>query len=123
MKRFVATVVAMTALSLSLAACGGGGSSSAAGSSDSSDSSDLPPDYVLVKNSKYTPKTLRVAVGTEVTFDFDDGSLAHNAVAKDKSFDTGLHTDKTVSVTIDKPGEHDYICTLHPAMKGTIIAE
>jgi len=117
MKRFFATVAAV-ALSMTLVACGGG-----SGSGDGGDASDLPPDYVLVKNSKFIPSKLKVAVGAEVSFDFADGSLSHNAVADDKSFDTGLHTEKMVPVKITKAGTYKYICTIHPTMKGEIIAE
>lgn len=118
MKRFFATAAAVVALSMTLGACGGGG-----GSGDGGEAADLPPDYVLVKNSKFIPAKLRVAVGAEVTFDFADGSLSHNAVADDKSFDTGLHTEKRIPVKITKAGTYKYICTIHPTMKGEIIAE
>lgn len=117
MKR-LSVMTAAVAAALFLGACGGGGNGDGG-----EGASDLPPDYVLVKNSKFIPAKLTVAVGTEVTFDFDDGSLSHNAVADDKSFDTGVHTEKAVTVKIDKAGRHKYICTLHPNMKGEITAE
>lgn len=115
MKRFAlfASVLVFVA---AFAACGSG---SGGGASDA----DLPPNYVVVKALKFTPKTLTVAPGDEITFDFDDGSVQHNAVAEDKSFDTGIHTETTVTVTLNKPGRYPYVCTLHPTMKGTIIVE
>ena len=112
-------VFAAALFAVALGACGGGDGDG--GADDAA--ADLPPNYVLAKGNKFIPGTLKVKVGDEVTFDFADGTTAHNAVASDKSFDTGVHTEKTVPVKITKAGEHKYICTLHPTMKGTIIAE
>jgi plastocyanin len=107
--------VVLLGLSLLLAACGSGSGGGGGG--------DQPPNYVLAKGLSFKPKTLTVQPGTEITFDFDDGSNAHNAVAEDKSFDTGLLTETTATVTLDKPGRYPYVCTVHPTMKGTIIVE
>ena len=103
-------------VAITLAACGGG-------SGEGTGASDLPENYIVAKSLKFKPKTLTVQAGEEITFDFDDGSTQHNAVAKDKSFDTGVHTEKTVPVTLTKPGRYEYECTLHPTMTGTIIVE
>ncbi len=119
MKRLGSVLVG---LALVFAACGGGGGDGASGDGGSG-ASDLPPNYVLAKGLKFRPDKLTVKVGDEVTFDFDDGSTAHNAVADDKSFDTGVHTEKSVQVKMDKPGTHKYVCTLHPGMEGTITVQ
>lgn len=107
--------VVLLGASLVFAACGGG-------SGGDSGSGDLPENYILAKGLSFKPETLTVAPGEEFTFDFAD-SVAHNAVAEDKSFDTGTLTKKTASVTLTKPGKYPYVCTLHPGMKGTIIVE
>lgn len=114
MKRLAVVLLGLLGLSLLFAACGSGGGGGGG---------DQPPNYVLAKGLSFKPKTLTVQPGTEITFDFDDGSTAHNAVADDKSFDTGILTETTATVTLDKPGRYPYVCTLHPTMKGTIVVE
>lgn len=106
--------VVLLGLSLVFAACGSGSGGG---------SGDLPPNYVVGKNLKFTPKTLNVQPGQEITFDFDDGSVAHNAVADGKAFETATLTEATATVTLNTPGRYPYVCTLHPTMKGTIIVE
>lgn len=110
-----------------LGACGGGSSSGGSGGSGSGGSgsggAQGTPKTVVVKGYKFAPRTLTVQAGDKVTFKFDDGQVAHNAVAKDKSFDTGTKTQEDAVVTLDQVGKFPYTCTLHPTMKGTIVVE
>ena len=133
MKRLLLPGVAV-ALALTLAACGGGdsdppganvaaGGDKPAGGGTATTKATDAPNTVLAKGLAFKPSTLRVKVGDTVTFKFDDGAMPHNAVADDGSFDTGLKTRTTVPVVINKAGRIPYVCTIHPTMKGTIIAE
>jgi plastocyanin len=132
MKRFL---VLAAAVALTVAACGGGDSDvESAGGKDGASGKRTPASVtvpakvssgltVVVKALKFKPSTLRVKVGDQVRFKFDDGVIAHNAIADDGTFKTDNVTDKTVSVTIPKAGRITYTCTIHPTMKGVIIAE
>jgi plastocyanin len=133
MKRFLLLVAA---LALVAAACGGGGSdaesASGANSNGGKDGGAVSStvttkvaagNTVVAKGLKFKPATLRVKVGDEVNFKFDDGIIAHNAVADDGTFETDTVTKKTVTVTIPKAGRITYTCTIHPTMKGVIVAE
>jgi plastocyanin len=53
----------------------------------------------------------------------NNDTAPHTVTAKDKSFDTGtIDPGKTATFTAPtKPGTYDYICTIHPYMKGTLI--
>ena len=77
---------------------------------------------VAISKFKFVPATLEVAVGDTVTFTNED-SAPHTATANDGSFDTGrLAKGESGTVTIEAAGTFDYICALHPSMKGTIVA-
>jgi plastocyanin len=77
-------------------------------------------DQVEVKDFAFSPGTLKVKVGTKVTWKFDD-STAHTVKADDGSFhSSGLSGGKTYSFTFSKAGQYSYICSIHPSMKGEI---
>ncbi|MHB1102874.1 MAG: cupredoxin domain-containing protein [Devosia sp.] len=78
---------------------------------------------VNIKGMKFSPATLNVAPGDTVTFVNQD-SAPHTATAKDGAFDTGrLSRGESATVTVAAGGAHNYICTVHPAMKGVVKAE
>jgi plastocyanin len=75
---------------------------------------------VVIKGMKFSPKNLRVAVGDRITFVNQD-SVSHTATAIDGAFDTGrLRPGQGKRVTIGAAGEHNYICRIHPSMKGSV---
>ena len=78
---------------------------------------------VQIKGMKFTPAKLQVAVGDTITFTNAD-SMRHTGTALDGSFDTGpLAKGKSARVTIAAAGKHDFRCTIHPSMKGTVTAK
>jgi plastocyanin len=106
-----ALLVALPALAvLALAGCGGddGGAVAAASS----------PDTVIVRNLRYSPKTLTVDAGDAVTWSFDDGNIPHDV--KGEGFKSPTKTDGTWSHTFATAGTYDYHCSLHPYMKGSV---
>lgn len=77
---------------------------------------------VAIQGMKFAPANLTVAVGDTVTFTNMDAA-PHTATANDGSFDTGrLNRGESATVTINSAGTFDYICAIHPAMKGQITA-
>ncbi len=78
---------------------------------------------VAIKDFKFDPPTLEVAAGDTVTFTNED-SAPHTGTANDGSFDTGrLGQGESATVTIESAGTFDYICSIHPMMKGQIVAK
>ena len=78
---------------------------------------------VKIKNSSFQPGTLTIKAGSRITFSNED-STAHTVTATDKSFDSGnLKAGENFQKTFDTVGTFDYLCTLHPNMKGKIIVQ
>ncbi|MCU1284323.1 MAG: Copper binding protein plastocyanin/azurin family [Acidobacteriales bacterium] len=80
---------------------------------------------ISITGFKFQPSELTVKVGDTVEWKNMD-SMPHNAVAKDKSFDSGkLKTGMTGKFVADEKakGTHDYICTYHPNMKARLTVE
>ena len=108
----------------------GGGSASTSGSMSASMSSGLSMSpggapasgsmMIDVKNFSFAPMDITVAVGTKVTWKFDD-SAAHTVKAEDGSFASpALHNGQTYDFTFTKAGTYKYICSIHQYMNGTV---
>ena len=75
---------------------------------------------ITISGFKFDPATVTVTIGTTVTWTNRD-SANHTVVADDGSWKSpSLATGDTFSYTFDKAGTYTYICSIHPAMKGTI---
>jgi plastocyanin len=78
---------------------------------------------VKIDNFSFTPATLTVATGTQVTWTNRD-DIPHTVVSDDKSIKSkALDTDEKFTFTFTKPGTYPYFCSLHPKMKGTIVVQ
>jgi plastocyanin len=75
-----------------------------------------------MKNIKFDPATLTVAVGQTVTWT-DEESVPHDVVAKSGAdFKSEVFgKGKSYTFTPTKAGTIEYVCTLHPGMTGTLI--
>ncbi len=80
------------------------------------------PFVVSIKNFAFSPNVLTIPVGATVTWKNQD-SPAHTVTAKGKDgFDSGnVDNGKTFSMTFNKAGTFNYICSIHPSMTGTIV--
>jgi plastocyanin len=78
---------------------------------------------VKIDNFSFTPATLTVAVGTQVTWTNRD-DIPHTIVSDDKTFKSNaLDTDEKFTYTFAKAGTYSYFCSIHPKMKGTIVVQ
>ena len=138
MRRLFGVLLACVAVAVVVAGCGGGNdnnSSSSSGNADTkSQSTPTAQDtgggsgggtssgpQVSMKNIKFNPGTLKVKAGRTVTWTNDD-SVGHDVTA-DK-FNSGgagnIEPGKTFTHKFAKAGSYNYVCTVHPGMKGTI---
>jgi plastocyanin len=90
-----------------LGACGG------------SDGASTPAvaGHVDVLDNKFEPKTLEVAPGDTVTWDFK-GVTQHNV--KGPGFDSGNKKEGSYEYKFNSSGTYSYICTIHPGMVGKV---
>jgi len=114
-------------LTLILAACTGGTStpsSSAAAGSAGAGASGVTT--VTLQNFAFSPTTLKVPVGSRVTFTNKDQTEHTATNGKDGTkatnglFDLSLKAGGSDSFTFDKAGTYDVTCRFHPAMHMTI---
>ena len=79
---------------------------------------------VAIPDFSYAPQTLRVPVGTSVTWTNDHQGVAHTVSSSDDLFDTGTFASgATFSYTFDESGTFEYYCKIHPFMTATIVVE
>jgi plastocyanin len=81
---------------------------------------------ITAKNVAFKPTKISAPVGQEleVTFDNQDNGVAHNLHFKtpdEVKTDVKSGVDKeTLKFTVSKGGTYDYVCDVHPAMKGEL---
>ncbi len=78
---------------------------------------------VLIQGSKFSPANLNIKVGTKVTWTNMDAA-AHNVKSSDGTLDSpDLSKGDSWSFTFTTKGTYNYICGIHPSMKGSITVE
>jgi plastocyanin len=78
-------------------------------------------DGVEVRDFEFAPRSFTAATGERVEWE-NAGDQIHN-VKGDRFFSRAMNAGETYSFTFRKPGEYDYVCTLHPQMRGTIVVD
>jgi plastocyanin len=133
-RRALFVLVALIAVAAVVTACSssgskGGGPSSPASSAPATAttaSSGAPAaggSTVEINDFMFMPTSITVAVGTTVTWKFDD-STDHTVVADDNSFTSPeLGKGKTYTHTFNTAGTVKYHCSIHPFMTGTIVVK
>ena len=79
---------------------------------------------VTIDNFSFTPATLTVPAGTEVTWvNHDD--IPHTVVSDDKTTfkSRALDTDEKFSFTFAKAGTYTYFCSIHPKMAAKVVVQ
>jgi plastocyanin len=111
-RRVLVTLVGL--LALALGACG----TSGATTTTTAPATDQGGPTVTIQDLAYTPQRLTVPAGATVTWVWRDGAIAHDV--KGDGFRSEVISEGTFRHRFDQPGTHDYLCTLHPNMTGTI---
>ena len=118
MKRQMFSLFLMALTVAALAGCGGGGSDTAAAPSSRSDST------ITISDFKFAPATLTVQHGVDIRITNSD-SAPHTVTADDgQSFDSGtVAAGGSATIRVAQAGRFSYHCTIHPFMKGELVAE
>lgn len=131
MNRWLALLLACVALGVVVAGCGnsdddGGGSSDAQKTKQGSSGGgggggSAGGAKVSMQGIKFNPASVTVKAGDKVTWTNKD-SVGHDVTGDNfKSGDSGgMQNGDTFSQTFDKKGTFDYVCTVHPGMKGSV---
>ena len=78
---------------------------------------------IAIKDFQFTPRDLKIPVGTRVTWVNQDEE-PHKVAEVNSAFTSQpLDTDGKFTYEFDKPGTFEYFCTLHPRMTGKIVVE
>ena len=78
---------------------------------------------VAIEAFAFSPATVTVQAGQPVTWENHDPA-EHTVTAEGGGFDSGTMTrGASFETTFDSPGEHRYVCALHPGMEGTVVVE
>ena len=82
-----------------------------------------PVATVSMDHSTFIPSDITVAPGTTVTW-VNVETMPHTVVDLNKAFRSKtLVKDGTFSFTFTTPGDFDYLCSIHPNMKGKVIVK
>lgn len=78
---------------------------------------------VTIENFAYNPQSIKVKVGTKVTWtnkDSDRHDITPNTETDEFKASELLAKDESYSVTFSTPGTYSYYCSPHPYMKATV---
>ncbi|HEY0939749.1 MAG TPA: cupredoxin family copper-binding protein [Steroidobacter sp.] len=100
---------------LALAVIGG----SARSAENGADGTDSTTQVVTIQNMQFEPAELIVKRGSRVVW-INKDLFPHTATAQE--FDSGsIQAGASWSHVASRPGEHAYLCSFHPTMKGRLI--
>ncbi|HUG47693.1 MAG TPA: cupredoxin domain-containing protein [Candidatus Limnocylindria bacterium] len=74
---------------------------------------------VTILDFSFQPQSLEVSAGTEVTWTHQ-GAAPHTVTFDEGESSGALETGGVFRRTFESAGSFDYICAIHPAMRGTI---
>ena len=126
----------LACLALGLAACGGdddGGGDSGGGGGGGGETAEQPAGdggggvEVGMANVQFDPKDVSVKAGETITFTNNE-SIPHDVHKTSGPGDDfssgpsgGMDEGATFELTLDQPGEYEYVCNVHaPGMSGSI---
>jgi plastocyanin len=82
-----------------------------------------PVATVSMDHNTFIPGEITVARGTTVTW-VNNETMPHTVVSPNQGFRSKtLVKDAKFSFTLTTPGDYDYLCSIHPNMKGKIIVK
>ena len=112
MPKFLLAAAALAAF-LAAAGCGGSGVSGPA---------ERTTEVTMAKSYRFDPERIEIQAGQTVTWTNED-NFTHT-VQVDGQEDHKVDRGDSVSITFDKPGTYEYVCTLHRMdMEGEVVVK
>jgi plastocyanin len=88
---------------------------------DASNAAAGPVATVRMDHNTFIPGEITVVPGTTVTW-VNSEAMAHTVVDSNKAFRSkALVKDASFSFTFATAGDYNYLCSIHPNMKGKVI--
>lgn len=98
------------------------GAGSSLSTSFGADSADARQHTVVIDGTRYEPATLTIKRGESVTW-LNKDPFPHTATSKGRFDSRDIGSNKRWTFVAKERGQFEYICTLHPNMKGTLKVE
>lgn len=76
---------------------------------------------IEIRNFSFNPAKLTIKAGTTVTW--TNGDSAPHQIKSDSFNSSPLSQGQSYSFQFNDPGTYDYICSIHPSMKGEIVVQ
>jgi len=77
----------------------------------------------LMQHYLFLPETIQARAGETVTW-YNDDEVFHTVTASDRRFDSRvLAWGASFSHTFAEPGTYEFVCAIHPAMKGRVVVQ
>jgi amicyanin len=90
---------------------------------DANTAGAAPVATVTMDNNTFIPAEITVVPGTTVTWTNSE-AMPHTVVDQNKAFRSKtLVKDGSFSFTFTTAGDYDYLCSIHPFMKGKVIVK
>jgi plastocyanin len=136
MTKLLALLLACLAIGLVAAGCGGddddddGGGGASTTEQPAGDGGGGGGAQVSMQNIQFDPKDISVKAGETITFTNEE-AVAHDVHKTSGPGDDfasgpsgGMQEGDTFELTLDKPGNYEYVCEVHaPGMAGSITVE
>ncbi len=82
-----------------------------------------PTAAIQIDNFSFTPATLTVKAGTQITW-INSDDIPHTVVSEDQAFKSKvLDTNDAFTFRLTRPGTYSYFCSIHPKMRGKVVVE
>lgn len=89
--------------------------------SNSQAQTPVTPNTINISNFSFQPGTMKVKVGTTVTWVNMDSTI--HKIKSDTFNSQNLNQGDKYSFTFNTKGSFPYSCAIHPSMTGTIVVE
>ena len=78
---------------------------------------------VSTKNIRFSPSTASIHRGQTVTWRFNDSGTPHNVISSSGSRfrSSPTKTSGSYMVRFTRAGTYNYVCTIHPGMRGRVV--